>query len=192
MISRTRLIITALVACHLFLQPGLLTSQLRPSSSEGISEQQGPSAGSIRTGPESRELPAKTNPLSTLRRRRTKTAPQASEITVITDSGQRDQKTEQIIQQELEAGSNQELGPPRPAINVPLGPNEVLIRADEQEKNQDIYHVRGHVEIRFRTYILHCDQATYDSTTGLITATGPRGLRWRPPQRAHGGNSRHL
>ena len=50
--------------------------------------------------------------------------------------------------------------------------DEVLIRADEQEKIQDIYKVRGNVEIRFRTNIIHCDQATYDSTTGQITATG--------------------
>ena len=32
----------------------------------------------------------------------------------------------------------------------------MLIRADEQEKDQDIYKARGHVEIRSRTYILHC------------------------------------
>ena len=32
MISRIRLIITALLSCHLFLHPGLLTSQLRPSA----------------------------------------------------------------------------------------------------------------------------------------------------------------
>ena len=50
--------------------------------------------------------------------------------------------------------------------------DEVLIRADEQEKNQDIYKVRGNVEIRFRNNVIHCDQATYDSSTGKITATG--------------------
>ena len=72
----------------------------------------------------------------------------------------------------MQTSSDQELGPPRPAINVPLGRNEVLIRADEQEKVQDIYKVRGHVEIRFRTNVLHCDEATYDSTTGQIIATG--------------------
>ncbi len=89
-----------------------------------------------------------------------------------TDTGQQDQKTERIIQQELQASSDQDLGPPRPAINVPLGRNEVLIRADEQEKDQDIYKARGHVEIHFRTYILHCDRATYDSTTGQVIADG--------------------
>ena len=56
--------------------------------------------------------------------------------------------------------------------NVVLNRDEVLIRADEQEKTQDIYKVRGNVEIRFRTNTIHCDQATYDSTTGKITATG--------------------
>jgi LPS-assembly protein len=95
-----------------------------------------------------------------------------SQVTVTTDTGEEDGKTEQIIQQELSSGGSEQLGPPRPAMNIPLGRNEVLIRADEQEKNQDIYHVRGHVEIRFGGDILHSDQATYDSTTGQVTATG--------------------
>src|SRR5208337_5556543 len=90
-----------------------------------------------------------------------------------TDTGEEDIETEQIIEQEMNAGGNQqELGPPRPATNVPLGRNEVLIRADEQEKNQDLYHVRGNVQIRFGLYTLTCDEATYDSTTGIIKATG--------------------
>ncbi len=89
-----------------------------------------------------------------------------------TDTGEEDTGTEKIIQQELSANNEQELGPPRPAANIPLGRNEVLIRADEQEKNQDLYHARGNVEIRFSQYVLHCDQATYDSTTGKITAVG--------------------
>jgi LPS-assembly protein len=53
-----------------------------------------------------------------------------------------------------------------------LNRDEVLIRADEQEKVGDIYKVRGNVEIRFRNNLIHCDQATYDSTSGKITATG--------------------
>jgi LPS-assembly protein len=171
MISRIRLIITALVACHLFLQPSLLTSQLRPPPDQGISDQQAPPPDPSDLLPNPAAA-AENKPLSDALPLPQQAMPQSSEITVVTDSGQRDQKTEQIIQQELEPSSDQETGPPRPAINVPLGRNEVLIRADEQQKSQDIYHVRGHVEIRFRTYILHCDEATYDSTTGLITATG--------------------
>ena len=94
-------------------------------------------------------------------------------VTVKTDTGQEDKQTEQIIQQEIQAGGDdQELGPPRPSMNVALGRDEVLIRGDEQEKNQDIYKARGHVEMRFRTYTLHADQVTYDSTTGQVTANG--------------------
>ncbi len=171
MISRTPLIITALLACHLFLQPGLLTSQLRPSVMPEISGQETQQPGQPDTA-SSPGTPTATQPLTPPQPAVPKSAPPPPEINVITDDGQRDLKTEGIIQQELQTSSDQETGPPRPAINVPLGRNEVLIRADEQEKNQDIYKVRGHVEIRFRTYILHCDEAVYDSTTGQITATG--------------------
>ncbi len=62
--------------------------------------------------------------------------------------------------------------PQRPAMNVPLGRNEVLIRADQQEKNQDIYTGRGHVEIRFGTSTLHADEVIYDASTGQLTASG--------------------
>ncbi len=171
MISRTRLIITALVACHLFLQPGVLTSQLRPSEMAEISGQETQES----TPPDSTskpEAPVENRPLTPSQQATPKSAPPPPEINVVTDTGERDQRTEQIIQQELQASSEPELGPPRPAVNVPLGRNEVLIRADQQEKNQDIYKGRGHVEIRFHNYVLHCDEATYDSTTGQVTATG--------------------
>ena len=93
-------------------------------------------------------------------------------MTATDDKGNEDTATEQVIQQELSTAKDEQLGPPRPATNIPLGRNEVLIRADEQEKIQDIYHVRGNVEIRFGSYILNADQATYDSTTGIIDAMG--------------------
>ena len=79
---------------------------------------------------------------------------------------------EEVVQQQMQSAAEQDSGNPRPPANVVLSRDEVLIRADEQEKSQDIYKVRGNVEIRFRNNILHCDQATYDSTTGQITATG--------------------
>ena len=79
---------------------------------------------------------------------------------------------EEVVQQQTQSAAEQDSGNPRPPANAVLNRDEVLIRADEQEKNQDIYKVRGNVEIRFRTNVLHCDQATYDSTTGQITATG--------------------
>jgi len=158
MTSRIRLIITALLLCHLFLRPGVVTSQL-------------PAAGQQANPGQTVNQPSASSPGSS-----TSSAPAQPaakpEITVRTDTGEEDTKTEQIIQQELQESSQQELGPPRPAINVAPGRNEVLIRADEQEKNQDVYSVRGHVEIRFGINILHCDRATYDSTSGQVTATG--------------------
>ena len=94
-----------------------------------------------------------------------------SGITAQTDTGQEDTKTEQIIEQEIQA-NDQEQGPPPPAMNVALGRDEVLIRADQQDKNQDIYSGRGHVEIRFGTSTLHADEVIYDASTGQLTASG--------------------
>jgi LPS-assembly protein len=175
MIARTRMIITALVACHLFLQPGVLTSQLRPpeqpySPAQPVSQSGSSDAAPAPEIPAKPQLPGDTTadiePAQQL-------PPAKPGVTVKTDTGKEDKQTEQIIEQEIQSGSNdQELGPPRPSMNVALGRNEVLIRGDEQEKNQDIYKARGHVVMRFRTYTLHADQVTYDSTTGQVTANG--------------------
>ncbi len=56
---------------------------------------------------------------------------------------------------------------PAPATG-PAGQTEeeVTIRAVRQEKDRSIYHLRGGVEIRYRTYILHADQVTYHADTG--------------------------
>src|ERR1700687_2531060 len=43
---------------------------------------------------------------------------------------------------------------------------EVTIRAVQQEKDGSIYHLRGEVEIHYRTYILRADQVTYNADTG--------------------------
>jgi LPS-assembly protein len=43
---------------------------------------------------------------------------------------------------------------------------EVTIRAVQQEKEGSVYHLRGAVEIDYRTYILHADQVTYNADTG--------------------------
>ncbi|HUI84909.1 MAG TPA: LPS assembly protein LptD [Candidatus Binatia bacterium] len=166
MIPRTRLIITALLLCHLFLRPPVVTSQLRAGAqqqnpSPATSEPAGLDTGSSAAAQNASRVWAQAqNP---------QTKP---EVTATTDSGEEDTTTERIIRQELQNSNEQELGPTRPATNVALGRNEVLIRADEQEKKQDIYYVRGHVEIRFRGDVLHADQATYDSSTGQVTATG--------------------
>ena len=59
--------------------------------------------------------------------------------------------------------------PPAPVpATAPPGQTEeeVTIRAVQQEKEESIYHLRGEVEIRYRTYILHADQITYNADTG--------------------------
>jgi len=170
------LIIISLLLCHAFVRPGVLTSQLRVSGQQ----QNQPQTAS--------PAPSNSNSTSKVQSEDPDTDPfgddylfsdpppaqsgSTSGISVKTDSGQEDTATEKIIQQELQNSSDQNLGPARPATNVPLGRNEVLIRADQQQKNQDLYDVRGHVEIRFGTNVLHADEATYDSTTGILKAKG--------------------
>ncbi|MGA7573901.1 MAG: LPS assembly protein LptD [Terriglobales bacterium] len=53
-------------------------------------------------------------------------------------------------------------------VTMPPGQTqeEVTIRAVQQEKDGAIYHLRGDVEIDYRTYILHADQVTYHADTG--------------------------
>ena len=166
MMPRTGLIITALLWCHLFLRPAILTSQLPPSQPQQNAAQ----TGSPSTTPNSGAAPGGDASGQNSGAAAQQSAPQ-QKVTVRTDTGQEDTKTEEVIQQELQEIAPPE-GPERPAVNASPGRNEVLIRADEQEKNQDIYSARGHVEIRFNGNILHADQVRYDSSTGQVTATG--------------------
>jgi len=160
MIPRTGLIITALLWCHLFLRPAILTSQLPPPQPQQNAAQTATGSAAPAADAGGQNSGAAAQP-----------SPPKQQITVRTDTGEEDTKTEEVIQQELQESAPPE-GPQRPAVNVAPGRNEVLIRADEQEKNQDIYSARGHVEIRFSGNILHADQVTYDSSTGQVTATG--------------------
>ena len=50
--------------------------------------------------------------------------------------------------------------------------DSTTICALEQEKQGDVYKLRGDVEIHYRTYVLHADEIVYDSNTGDATATG--------------------
>ena len=54
-----------------------------------------------------------------------------------------------------------------------LTPGEdVTIRAQEQEKDGAVYHLRGDVEVDFRTYLFRAAEVTYDSESGELQATG--------------------
>ena len=173
MIPRTGLIITALLLCHLFLRADVVTSQLPAPQQQQKAKPAAPQPPAAITPPaadqsdddmfdDDEDLPQSSSPAQ---------QPAKPQVSVRSDTGEEDTKTEEIIQQEMQESGAQE-GPERPATNASPGRNEVLIRADQQEKNQDIYSARGHVEMRFSGNVLHCDQATYDSSTGQVTATG--------------------
>ena len=58
----------------------------------------------------------------------------------------------------------------RPAQAVPA--EEVTIKAQEQEKIGDVYHLRGSVDIVYRDYDLRADEITYDQATSIAEAKG--------------------
>ena len=168
MILRSRLIITAFLACHAFIIPQLLTSQLRTPDSAQVSSQ--PTAESPAATPSEQQPQSGASSQPAI-----EIVPQSEEggSSPATDHDLQEMEkalTEQV--QESDAQESQPEGSAAPSLTVPLGRDEVLIFADHQDKMQDIYHLRGHVVVRFRDYILHCDEADYDSTTGVVTAKG--------------------
>ena len=50
--------------------------------------------------------------------------------------------------------------------------DSATICAEQQEKDGDLYKLRGNVEIHYRTYILRANEVTYNSDTGEATASG--------------------
>ncbi|HLZ41333.1 MAG TPA: LPS assembly protein LptD [Candidatus Sulfotelmatobacter sp.] len=52
------------------------------------------------------------------------------------------------------------------------GSDETTICALQQEKDGDVYKLRGDVEIHYRTYVLRADELTYNANTGEATASG--------------------
>ncbi len=49
---------------------------------------------------------------------------------------------------------------------------EVTIKAREQEKSGDLYKLRGDAEVDYRNLVLRADEASYDDSTGEVTASG--------------------
>jgi LPS-assembly protein len=58
------------------------------------------------------------------------------------------------------------MAPAIPTASASQTEEEITIRAVEQEKDGSLYHLRGRVEIHYRTYILYADQVTYNADTG--------------------------
>jgi LPS-assembly protein len=48
----------------------------------------------------------------------------------------------------------------------------VNIRADSQEKDKNVYHLRGHVEVTFQDMKLTADEASFDESNGNVQARG--------------------
>jgi len=175
MIPRIRFITTAVFLCQLLLPFAVLTTRLhaaqfQQNDAPAAPNQNGPHDSAAAAAQQEGVFGGQRSPQST--DLHVQVPPARPQLTATGDSGDEDLDTEQLVQELVDNGGQEELGPPKPSINVPLGRNEVLIRADSQEKKQDIYYVRGNVEIRFGQYTLNCDEATYDSTTGIVTATG--------------------
>src|ERR1700740_1292032 len=51
-------------------------------------------------------------------------------------------------------------------------PEEVIIKARQQEKSGDIYKLHGEAEVDYRNLVLRADEASYDASTGEMTASG--------------------
>lgn len=56
---------------------------------------------------------------------------------------------------------------PAPPTGIP-----VTIHAAEQEKQGDIYHLRGEVEIDYKDYVIRADKVIYNAATGDMEASG--------------------
>ena len=63
---------------------------------------------------------------------------------------------------------------PRTTSRVPAANSQgmLTIHADSQEKEKDVSHLRGHVVVTYQDMKVTADDATYDATSGEITARG--------------------
>ena len=61
---------------------------------------------------------------------------------------------------------------PSVGIEATLPGQEVTIKAQQQEKQGDVYKLDGDVEITFQSYVMRASHGTYNSATGEVVATG--------------------
>jgi LPS-assembly protein len=74
----------------------------------------------------------------------------------------------------LQAGAWSRLCGQQPAVPLELQDRRttVSIRADSQEKDRNVYHLRGHVEVTFQDMKLTADEASFDEANGNVQARG--------------------
>ncbi len=70
----------------------------------------------------------------------------------------------------LQSSGKQAQKPHIAAANEPG--EEVTIEAQQQEKQGDVYKLKGNVVIEFHRFVIRADEITYDMKSGEITATG--------------------
>jgi LPS-assembly protein len=71
------------------------------------------------------------------------------------------------------ADTQEQSAPAKPTVtNISEQGEPVTIQAKEQEKQGDVYTLRGDVEIDYRDLILHADEVSYNAKTGDVTLTG--------------------
>ncbi len=73
-----------------------------------------------------------------------------------------------VTSQLLPASSQQQNRPPAPAKRF----ESVSISAVHQEKDGDVYKLRGNVQIDYGVYTIYADQITYNSDSGEVQAEG--------------------
>ena len=76
----------------------------------------------------------------------------------------------QLVTSQLRPDANAAQALPNAPSSKPGVP--VRIEAIEQEKDGDIYKLRGKVKVDYGTYVIHADHATYNSDTGEVEAEG--------------------
>ncbi|MBZ5544092.1 MAG: LPS assembly protein LptD, partial [Acidobacteriia bacterium] len=74
----------------------------------------------------------------------------------------------------LQAGAASRLCGQQPGVPLELQDRQttVNIRADSQEKDRNVYHLRGHVEVTFQDMKLTADEASFDESNGNVQARG--------------------
>ncbi len=63
-------------------------------------------------------------------------------------------------------------GGPAPQRPAPKLPAHLVLRADREEMQKDVYQLHGHVRMTYQNVVMTSDEASYNSTTGEAVATG--------------------
>jgi LPS-assembly protein len=80
--------------------------------------------------------------------------------------------TSQLLSPPNRTGTSAQESPAPPLPAAVEREQDVRIESIEQEKSGPLYQLRGHVQVRYGSYLLYADEMTYNSDTGDATAEG--------------------